>query len=153
MWLMTKIGFYSIVQKPWDMKTKTLTVRARCAADLERFRAICPGLGPTKRDDVADYRYRAQGPRESVSDAVWKLANAVNYDNFKSEISKDDPTRANLYTRCWAALLPIQAPSSTQRERLPFDEPRLPSRQRRRLKARWSTARKKARKAQGKAGG
>lgn len=34
MWLMTPIGFFSIVEKPYDRHDGTLTVRARVEGDL-----------------------------------------------------------------------------------------------------------------------
>ena len=35
MWLITPIGFFSIVQKPDHRQSDTLTVRARVARDLD----------------------------------------------------------------------------------------------------------------------
>ena len=35
MWLITPVGFFSIVQKPSDVAADTLTVRARVQGDLE----------------------------------------------------------------------------------------------------------------------
>ena len=47
MWLLTPIGFFSIVQKPDDTTRNTLTVRARVRQDLESLRLrYLPGLGP-----------------------------------------------------------------------------------------------------------
>ena len=46
MWLITPVGFFSIVQKPSDVAADTLTVRARVQGDLEALREqFLPGLG------------------------------------------------------------------------------------------------------------
>lgn len=37
MWLMTTIGFFSIVEKPWDREHQTVTVRAR-DVDYDNFK-------------------------------------------------------------------------------------------------------------------
>jgi hypothetical protein len=46
MWLITPIGFFSIVRKPDGQRVGTLTVRARVRGDLEALRGLyLPGLG------------------------------------------------------------------------------------------------------------
>jgi hypothetical protein len=46
MWLITPIGFYSIICKPGDAEAETLTVRARVKSDLEALRQeYLPSLG------------------------------------------------------------------------------------------------------------
>ena len=45
MWLFTSIGFFSVVRKSGEQQ---LTVRARCASDLDRLRQqFMPGLSAT----------------------------------------------------------------------------------------------------------
>src|SRR5262249_11648333 len=47
MWLMTPLGFFSIVCKPDDKGRGTLTIRARVKSDLEALRReFLPALGP-----------------------------------------------------------------------------------------------------------
>ena len=71
MWLITTTGFFSIVEKPWDRAPGTLTVRARARQDLEALKAgSLPELGDITEAADADYRYRAQAPREAVVRAV-----------------------------------------------------------------------------------
>lgn len=60
MWLITPIGFFSIVQKPGDKQNGTLTVRSRVRSDLEALKeSYLPGLGQiqeshnTRRGDCA----------------------------------------------------------------------------------------------------
>ncbi len=110
MWLFTTSGFYSIVEKPWDRLAGTLTVRARVAADLDRLRSgILPALGPTVHDPAADYRFRAQAPREAVALAVAQAVQDLDYDNFKSAVGKvQGHARAGVYHEVWASALKLQ---------------------------------------------
>ena len=60
MWLMTAIGFFSIVEKPNDRHDDTLTVRARVEGDLAALKArYLPEMGEIKADQGTDYRFRA----------------------------------------------------------------------------------------------
>ena len=71
MWLMTPIGFFSIVQKPSDRDGDTLTVRARVRSDLEALRdQYLPGLGEIQESRHNDYRFRAVVPRPAVAAAM-----------------------------------------------------------------------------------
>jgi hypothetical protein len=110
MWLVTTIGFFSVVQKPWDRDADTLTVRARALGDLEGFkRSCCTALGEIVEDGDADYRFRAQGPRAAVVAAVGGLAEGIDYQNFKSAVAKrQGPERAHVYGAVWEDLLAIQ---------------------------------------------
>ena len=57
MWIFTKFGFFSIVEK---QKGSTLTVRSRVCADLDRLRdQYLPSLGATRTKGGSDYPYRA----------------------------------------------------------------------------------------------
>jgi len=111
MWLITTTGFYSVVQKPWDRATDTLTVRARARADLDALReAGLPELGEIKDDPKADYRFRAQAPRAAVARVVEAQVKAIDYDNFKSAVAKrQGSARANLYHGVWDVLYRIQS--------------------------------------------
>ena len=110
MWLFTTSGFYSIVEKPWDRGTGTLTVRARVAQDLDRLRAgPLPALGPTTEDAEADYRFRAQAPREAVALAAAGLIRGIGYDNFKSEVGmRQGHQRSDIYLGVWTAARKLQ---------------------------------------------
>ena len=110
MWLFTTSGLYSIVEKPWDRDTGTLTVRARAAADLDHLRArVLPALGPTVEDTSADYRFRALAPREAVALAVAQSVRDLDYHNFKSAVGKvQGHGRARIYHDVWDAALKIQ---------------------------------------------
>jgi len=111
MWLITTTGFYSVVEKPWDRPTGTLTVRARARADLESLRATSlPELGEVKEDSGADYRYRAQAPRAAVARAIQAQVAGINYDNFKAAVARrQGRERAAVYHDVWQALYEIQS--------------------------------------------
>ena len=64
MWLITPLGFFSVVRKPTDVEAKTLTVRARVRSDLEALKAnYLPQLGAIQESRVNDYRFRAVAPQ------------------------------------------------------------------------------------------
>jgi hypothetical protein len=71
MWLITPMGFYSVVCKPSDAEAGTLTVRARVRSDLEALRQEClPSLGPIQEGTGTDYCYRASAKRGEVAKAL-----------------------------------------------------------------------------------
>lgn len=89
MWLVTPIGFFSIVQKPGDKKNGTLTVRSRVRSDLAALQQhYLPGLGPIQESHDTDYRFRAVAPRSEVSAAMARMVDGLDYSNFKSEVAK-----------------------------------------------------------------
>ena len=110
MWLVTTFGFYSVVQKPWDRDPQTLTVRARDRGDLETLREkYLPTLGEIAEDESADYRYRAQAPREDVVKAFAEAVRDIDYDNFKAAITdRMGWARERIYHDAWRAFLAIQ---------------------------------------------
>lgn len=114
MWLVTTVGFFSIVEKEWDRKTGTLTVRARVREDLDALREqFLPELGPTVESDTADYRFRAQVARSAFAAAMSKLAEAISYANFKDAVAeRQGHYRATVYGRVWETLWRLQARAS-----------------------------------------
>jgi hypothetical protein len=110
MWLVTTFGFYSIVEKSWDRERQTLTVRARAREDLEALRArYLPTLGETAEDESADYRFRAQAPREDVTQAFARAIRDIDYDNFQNALAERQGwTRERIYHDAWRAFLAIQ---------------------------------------------
>lgn len=110
MWLITPVGFFSIVQKSSDVATNTLTVRSRVRADLEALREqYLPSLGAIQESKVNDYRFRAVAPRSEVAAAMASLVNQLNYSNFKDQVAKmQGPARAYLYHDVWDVLYRLQ---------------------------------------------
>ena len=109
MWAVTTIGFFSIVQKPWDALHGTLTVRARVKEDLENLKAYLPEMGEISESLNSDYRYRAVAPRPAVMEAMAKLAGAIDYDNFKDAVAdRQGHARAAIYGEVWRNLYQLQ---------------------------------------------
>jgi hypothetical protein len=104
MWMMTKIGFFSIVEKP---KGK-ICIRSRVRADLEKFTALIPGCGAIDRSNTTDYRYRCFMSRCNFLANFFLLAELVTYDNFKIEVAKTNKRRALVYHKVWNDLVPIE---------------------------------------------
>lgn len=78
MWLITPIGFFSIVQKPDDKANGPLTVRSRVRGDLAALKQhYLPGLGPTQESYDTDYRFRTALPRAEVSAAMARMAESI----------------------------------------------------------------------------
>lgn len=119
MWLMTRYGFFSIVEKPADREAGTLTVRARVRADLDALREhALPGLGPIVEHAGSDYRFRARAARSDVAAALAALVDGLDYPNFKDEVARRQGTaRAAAYGRVWDALYDLQADASAHAER------------------------------------
>jgi hypothetical protein len=110
MWLITPIGFFSVVRKPTDTKNRTLTVRARVRSDLEALQAqYLPELGPIQESSVNDYRFRAVAPQSAVAAAMARLAETLDYSNFKDAVKqRQGAARAHLYHGVWDVLYRLQ---------------------------------------------
>ena len=112
MWLFTRLGFFSIVEKPEDRGEDRLTVRARVRADLAALRGrYLPELGPVS-DRGGDYRYHAKAPRRAVARALAAAAADIDYANFKNEVARaQGPVRHDLYARVWDVMYELQQPT------------------------------------------
>lgn len=90
MWLCTKLGFYSIVQKAPD----EVHVRARCKKDLENLKKAVKekihrgaSLWKIVRTEPADYRFRMVVSAVSLQSIMQVLALELDYPNFKGVIA------------------------------------------------------------------
>lgn len=110
MWLITPVGFFSVVQKASDIAADTLTVRARVRGDLDALREqYLPGLGEVQESKTNDYRLRAVAPRAEVAAAMASMVDQLQYSNFKSQVAKVQGTaRAHLYHDVWDVLHRLQ---------------------------------------------
>lgn len=110
MWLLTPLGFFSIVMKPEDAGDGMLTVRARVRGDLDALRAaLLPGLGPTQESRRTDNRFRARAPRAAVAAAMARIAETLDYGNFKNEVERrQGRKREVLYHEVWSVLNRLQ---------------------------------------------
>lgn len=106
MWLLTDIGFFSIVRKPWDVDAGTLTVRARVKADLETLKVRhLPGATAIEEDPEADYRFRLRAGEGELGEAVARITRGINYDNFKARVGRRQGVRRHdIYFEVWFAL-------------------------------------------------
>lgn len=108
MWLLTTDGFYSAVRKPGG---EGITIRARCAADLDRLRAKwLPTLSPTISGAGTDYPHRATCGVAAYAKAVAAIASAIDYDNFKHAVGeRRGHAHADAYHRVWSDLKRLEA--------------------------------------------
>ena len=110
MWLITPVGFFSVVQKTGDIAADTLTVRARVRGDLDALREhYLPSLSPVQESKTNDYRFRAVAPRADVAAAMASMVNQLKYSNFKSQVATvQGNARAHLYHGVWDVLHRLQ---------------------------------------------
>ena len=103
MWLMTTLGFFSIVRKDGDTD---LTVRARARSDLESLRdEYLTTLGPITVGGGSDYPYRARVDAGDFAGALGRMVEDIDYANFKIAVgARQGPERAHVYGEIWDAL-------------------------------------------------
>jgi len=104
MWLMTKHGFYSIVQK----KQGEFHIRARVRKDLENLVTRMPLAGAKIRSSKeTDYPYRLIAGREVVTKVIQFLGDTLDYSNFKSTVAeiRDQQEKLPVYEQIWHMLL------------------------------------------------
>ncbi len=110
MWLITPIGFFSIVCKPGDEEEGTLTVRSRVKSDLEALgKNFLPSLGAIVEGAGTDYRYRAKAQRDDIGKALALMVQQLDYGNFKNEVAhRQGKYRASVYGKVWEVLYNLQ---------------------------------------------
>jgi hypothetical protein len=110
MWVMTTIGFFSIVEKPGDRADGMLTIRARQRGDLEALqREMLPALGNISDAGGSDYPFRARAARADVAEALRRMVDMLDYPNFKSAVAaRQGRARAQHYGRVWSILCDLQ---------------------------------------------
>lgn len=106
MWLCTKLGFYSIVQK-----RDGFHVRARTKRDLENLCSAAK-ISPKIEDwPTADYRWRIVLRDMLTMEVLWLgLMRSITYPNFKSEVYSraDQHNKRPAYNRLWQSLADVQ---------------------------------------------
>lgn len=61
MWLITNLGFFSVVEATDDQYEDTLTVQAQLKEDLDSLREnVLPTLGPISETEGSDCRFKAK---------------------------------------------------------------------------------------------
>src|SRR5262245_838848 len=104
MWLMTKHGFYSIVEK----KPSEFHVRARVRKDLENLVARVPLPGAKiHASKGADYPFRIVTGKGDVLKVMQFLGETLDYPNFKDTAARkpDQQTKLGAYHAVWERLL------------------------------------------------
>jgi crotonobetainyl-CoA:carnitine CoA-transferase CaiB-like acyl-CoA transferase len=106
MWMATRIGFFSVVEKDGQVH-----VRARARGDLAE---LCEFMGWSRawmeQWPNADYRWRVRVNRALFQALCSRLPELVDYPNFKSEVARRPRQRAKLpaYSRLWQDLQELQ---------------------------------------------
>jgi hypothetical protein len=103
MWLMTKLGFFSVVENRDD--SDGLIVRARCEQDIVNISHVLDKPLDWWLDEKADYGYRLLCSKKEWADALAAMANDIDYDNFKSSVK--DERHHSAYQRVWIDMLYI----------------------------------------------
>lgn len=110
MWLFTNIGFFSVVEKPYDIEQGLITIRSRVRLDLEVLKTLyLPSMAEIIESDDADYRFRCRLNKRDFAEALPELIMNINYENFKDEIFEvQGPERASLYSNIWGQAYELQ---------------------------------------------
>jgi len=122
MWIFTKYGFYSAVcarqgdgghSQPVD-KDRVM-VRARVRSHLETLQgrfADLIGDNEIKEFVGTDYAFRIFVPKTVWSNVVAELTNELDYDNFKSEVSRHQGSDGAAYEHSlhdvWSVMYRLQ---------------------------------------------
>lgn len=104
MWIFTSRGMLSIVEHRDD--PYTVLVRARTHDHLAAFVDKLDIF----TDDSADYKYRAEIPREQLESLMLSLADEVDYPNFKSSILNKEKRYSAACKDVWATMSALQYP-------------------------------------------
>lgn len=108
MWIMTTAGFFSAVEDSTDPEKNHVVVRARKLEDLVNLSSYLTDAHDITASEKSDYRFRIRITKQEWSDAVAKIADDIDYSNFKARVWEIDKNRANLYGDVWAILYSLQ---------------------------------------------
>jgi hypothetical protein len=108
MWVMSEVGFFSIVRKAGD---DDLTIRARAEGDLAALRqTYLPSMSPLVVGAGTDYPYRVRAEVEALAEAMAAITRQIDYANFKARVhERQGAGRAHAYARVWTDLLALEA--------------------------------------------
>jgi hypothetical protein len=96
MWVLLNDSFLAIVAH--NAKPGHLLVRSRIQGDIQR---AIPSA-EVYEDVAADYRYRADVPREIVKEALARAVDGIDYPNFKASVA--NTARHSAYMKIWKVL-------------------------------------------------
>jgi len=109
MWLCSKEGFFSVVQKKGAEK---LDVRTRVRADLIALSTIhLNNPNPIIHSTTdSDYPYRIFLSHDEWAAVLMRMAQSITYPNFKRKIKQiQGHTRARFYSEVWYTMLEMGA--------------------------------------------
>jgi hypothetical protein len=118
MWIITNFGFFSIVEKPHDRVSQTVTIRSRVKKDLQNLQErYLPQMGPIQEGVGTDYRYRTTTSKSEFANALLQIGLNIDYDNFKDSVFENQGRkRQTLYHRVWTVLDELQQSSLKEEE-------------------------------------
>lgn len=127
MWILSTIGFFSIVAHRTD--PGVYVVRGRVKKDLEVLRAEVNANRdlPRKSSRVlstpkADYPFRFETDAHGFAYVMTILRREVTYPNFKNAVrSLQGPQRELLYHQVWSLLMQLEEPRKVKAKRQPKD--------------------------------
>ena len=108
MWIATRLGFYSMSNKPaaqFPEYDSVIHVRGRSEEDMQRLVAHLRGLALkinldiSKRENV-DYTYRIFVHPSDLPKVLARLADTVDYTSFKGTIGETDHQKHKLNAYC-----------------------------------------------------
>lgn len=118
MWLITNMGFFSVVEKPGDRGEGKLTVRGRARKDLEELSKRLPSSPAVTEGGGTDYPYRVRVDREELATAAAQLVREIGYANFKNEVhARQGAKRAKVYGTVWGDLLAVEKENTREPRR------------------------------------
>lgn len=101
MWIMTTRGFFSVVQR--QSNPNEVKVRARREEDIRSIAALIPGARPYATPE-RDYLWRFNTTKAQWAKALARLANEIDYTNFKDEVYRKSKRHAGVYGEVWSTL-------------------------------------------------
>jgi hypothetical protein len=112
MWLFTISGFYSVVID--NQRKGRMLIRSRCQADAanlyrDHHETLASMEAPTS-DESRDYRWRISVSKADFVTLASRLAEAVDYSNFKSACAKrpDQGNKIEALHEVWATMARLQ---------------------------------------------
>ena len=106
MWIASKLGFFSIVQKEGCYH-----VRARARQDLVNLcRKVCLRNSLIEEWPDADYRWRLRVDYTELSGVFEALTDSIDYPNFKNQVAADPGQAPKLpaYSQLWSSIHRLQ---------------------------------------------
>jgi hypothetical protein len=111
MWIASKLGFFSVVID--NQRAGRMLVRARCKADIFNLfdaNEDLKSMEPPTSDESRDYRWRLSLDKTDWLRLACRLAQGIDYGNFKSEVAKhpEQGSKLHAYHQVWHELWQVQ---------------------------------------------